>query len=86
MRLGNVAEEVVTVFGSVKMQKEVLWSETGVAKERKKGRMYSIEIIRQISAVHLGRGEDGDSVVYLTTVYQILMVWGLRGSGFNADV
>jgi hypothetical protein len=53
---------------------------------KKKGRMYSIEIIRQISAVHLGRGEDGDSVVYLTTVYQILMVWGLRGSGFNADV
>lgn len=55
-------------------------------RKKKKGRMYSIEIIRQISAVHLGRGEDGDSVVYLTTVYQILMVWGLRGSGFNADV
>lgn len=83
MRLGNVAEEVVTVFGSVKMQKSC-----GLKQgwRKKEGRMYSIEIIRQISAVHLGRGEDGDSVVYLTTVYQILMVWGLRGSGFNADV
>lgn len=84
MRLGNVAEEVVTVFGSVKMQKKSCGLKRGW--QRKKGRMYSIEIIRQISAVHLGRGEDGDSVVYLTTVYQILMVWGLRGSGFNADV
>lgn len=37
MRLGNVAEEVVTVFGSMKVQKEVLWSEIGVAKERKVG-------------------------------------------------
>lgn len=48
--------------------------------------MYSIEIIGQISVIHLGRGEDGGSVVYLATVYQILMVWGLRGSKFNVDM